>query len=597
MRTQSYKGISQVNKDFALTPSPGRERNSFGWVHTHHYTMDSGYWVPFYKQDILPHDYLDVKPQFLVRYSNPLVVPVMDNVTFYYYYFYCPIRLVFDNFKAFMGEVVNQNTNYDTDGSNIGGESLVEKPFNTPNQYELPTLTLVSSGDNPAFGIHSLYDYFVLPYNVGNSGYEIQTIPLRMYNLIFNEYLRDENLVAFAPVPTGDGPDKVGSFKLLPCSKFHDYFTSSLPFLQKGPDVSLGLTGDIPVIGDGKALGITNYPNGEVEYLIRSGNFATTFPQGSAISVGKGSGKLGYGAQPVESSFAETGFLGVSTNSASSGLKALLGSGYFIQLAQLRLGFQMMRFYEGQARSGTRYFEMLKFLFDVDIPDSTIQRPVFLGGGKFNVQVNAVVQTSDNQNQVTPLGNLAAFGASYSDKGGYRYDFLEHGYVIGICCVRTNLTYQQGLERDWSRRNRFDFYTPTLAHIAEQAVLNKELCVTGISAYDNDVFGYQGRYDEYRMRLNTVAGYFRSNAPGSLQVWHYGEFFDVSNPGNEIDGFPGLPHLNAKFINQPSELVNRSLNVSSSAPTVPQFLVDVTHRVKAVRTVSKYGIPGFADHF
>lgn len=611
-KTTSYRGYADATRRFDIEPSPGRERNRFNYLYKRHTTFDAGQLIPFMHMPILPGDTIRIVPRMLVRLSNALISPLMDEIMVNVYFFKSYNRFVFEDWNAFMGEHIQQDPDYDESGENKGGQSLTEPPYNSPQQYELPTLKIPGysgSGLLP-FEVGSLYDYFGLPYSVGNSGYEIQTLPLRHYNLIYNEYFRNENLQDFAPVPKSIGPDKMSQYKVMPVVKYPDYFTGSLPFLQKGPNVSIGLTGDAPVIGTGDALvwdvGLTSDPTVK-SILYHDYNQYGDHTNLTSVQTVPASGGSASGIQVGTRNRA----MGLSTDPSLSGAKAVLSSSDAVTLAQIRLAFQLQRFYEGQARSGTRYIEYINFMFNEYIPDVQLQRPEYIGGGKFLININPVTQTSESAGQSTPLGTLAAFGVVYDRNiATVNTHCNEHGYIIGLMCVRTNLSYQQGLRRDWSYLDRFDFYTPTLAHLAEQPVYNKELCCTGIATYDSDVFGYIGRYDEYRTMLSDITGYFRSNAKvntgtsqapvynnASLQSYHLGQFFDVSNPGSESDNFPGLPHLNANFIKQPKEVVDRVLNITSNAPGVPQFLADISCSIRATRVVSKYGIPGFADHF
>lgn len=584
-RTVAYKGYADASRRFDIEPSPGRQRNKFMRVYRRYDTFDAGQLIPICKIAALPGDDFVCNPRFMIRLSQSLISPLMDEIIVNYYFFKTYNRFVMTDWNAFMGENMPSDPDYDESGDNNGGESLTGPVYNSPGQYELPTMVIKSSdGTTAPFEIGSIYDHFALPYKVLNNGYEIQTLPLRHYNLIFNEYYRNENLQDFAPVPKSIGPDKMSQYKIMPVCKYADYFTGCLPFLQKGPDVSIGLTGDVPVVGD-KRLGIIGINN--------LGHDTQTV---SAIT--QNVAQPNY-LQLINPSVAGAGEqLAVSDVPGLSGLVAKLSTSQAVALAQIRLAFQLQRFYEGQARSGTRYIEYVHFMFNEYIPDSQLQRPTFVGGGKFYVNINPVVQTSNNTSEVSPLGTLAAFGVSYHNSPErFTCHFSEHGYLLGFICVRTNLSYQQGLARDWSYRDRFDFYTPTLAHLAEQAVYNKELCVTGLTEYDDDVFGYVGQYDHYRTQLSEVCGYFRSNAEYSLQTYQLGEFFDTSNPGTAADGFPGLPHLNAKFISQPKNVIDRCLNIPSTSLPVPQFLMNFVMPFKYVSVVSKYGIPGFADHF
>ncbi|UPW40886.1 major capsid protein [Sigmofec virus UA08Rod_6251] len=599
-KTVSYRGYADAVKRFDIEPSPGRQRNKFNYAKRRLMTFDAGNVIPFYWQPVLPGDDLSLKVRSLIRLSNPLVSPLMDEIWVKFYFFLSYNRFVFEDFQAFMGEMIQDNPDYDDSGDNFGGQSLTTPPYVAPDEYQLPTLKLQVKDGRYPFEIQSLLDYLALPYAVGNEGYEIQSLLPRHYNLIYNAYFRDENLQQFAPVPKGMGPDKISQFQLMPSLKYQDYITGSLPFLQKGPDVLLGLAGDVPVVplqdDQGRYLGTR---------VVIPDDGASTFTSSTSNGFLQSPG-----ANPPALTPYLAGDYPISNKDFhSTNLVASLSSAQSIALAQIRLAFQLMRFYEGQARSGTRYIEYIHFMFDEYIPDVQLQRPKYIGGGKITININPVAQTSSTTDEDTSLATLAAFGVAYDGRNVRAYTHVqEHGYIIGLLTVGTTQTYQQGLQRDFWRRDRFDFYTPTLAHLSEQAVNNGEICMTGIPGYDNATWGYIGRYDEYRTMLSEVCGYFRSNAqvwnPGnksydkvSLDSYHLAQYFDTSNPGSADDGYPGLPHLNANFIQQPYEVINRAMNITSKTPGVPQFLADITTTCKGVRVVSKYGIPGFADHF
>lgn len=604
-KTSAYRGYADVVRRFDVEPSPGRQRNKFLYAKKRLTTFNAGYVIPFFWMPCLPGDDLSFDVKALIRLSNPLVSPLMDDIWINFHFFKTYNRFVMEDWKPFMGEKIQDNPDYDTSGQNFGGQSMVEPPYVSPDEYELPTIKIpgTKADGTPAFEVHSLLDYLALPYDVGNDGYTSQSLVPRHYNHIYNECYRDENLQQFAPVPKTMGPDSLSQFQLMPSTKYQDYITGSLPFLQKGPNVQIGLTGDVPInyYSDDNPL-----PSGTTL------NLATQLPRyynadGQPLDGQHGLGYInGYshGATSASSGNAYSIPALLPAYANLSGTEA-------VALAQIRLAFQLQRFYEGQARSGTRYIEYIRFMFDEYIPDVQLLRPEFIGGGKIFININPVAQTSNNSTEVSPLATLAAFGVRFtSGEIKARTHCNEHGYILGLLTVGTNLTYQQGLQRDFSKRDRFDFYTPTLAHLAEQPVYNDEVCCTGIPAYDKGVWGYIGRYDEYRTLLGEVTGYFRSNAKvnvgtvenpnyvtATLQSYHLSQFFDVSSPGSEADGFPGLPHLNANFIRQPSDVIDRALNITSSAKGVPQFLGDIVTTCRGVRVVSKYGIPGFADHF
>lgn len=569
-KTTAYAGYQNAIKRFDVEPSPGRERNRIHLIDRGRDTFNAGELVPFFWMPVHPGDNLYFSPSVLIRMSNPFVNPLMDEISCNIHFFMSYDRFVCDYFRELMGEFNDNDSDYDESGDNYGADAITEPAYNSPGEYEYPTLVFNKNSDNSVFEIGSIYDHFGLPYKLSPNGtsYEIQPLLFRHYNHIWNSFYRDENLQRKAPVPKGPGPDKLTQYRLLPVLKYKDYFTGSLPFLQKGPDVSIGLTGDLPVhwdltspVTESNHVGLSKVNNQLLAFTL-PGNWSNI---------------------PNET----TGYLNVPGQEASA-----------VSLAQIRLAFQLQRFYEGQARSGSRYIEYVKFMFNVDIPDIELERPQFIGGTKTYINVNPVTQTSSNSDQPTPLGALAAFGVTYHRDGSCAHCYArEHGYVIGFVSARTNLSYSQGLDRDFQKKDRFDTYVPTLAHLAEQPLYNNELCCTGIPEYDSGTFGYIGRYDNLRTHIARNKGWFRPDSPLTLASYHLGEYWDLSTPGTNAQGFPGLPHLNTNFIVQPKQFIDRALNISSEAPGVPQFLMDYSVTVKGTSVISKHGIPGYADHF
>lgn len=538
---------------FSQIPKAQISRSVFDRSHGWKSTFDSGYLVPFLVDEVLPGDSYKVKFNFLARLSTP-VVPTMDNLFLDTFYFFVPYRLLWRHWEQFNGQ------------QDYPGAST---------DYLVPQTTAPA---DKGFEVGSLEDYFGLP--TGVKGIKANELAARAYALIWNEWFRDENLQnpinlsTFSEISTADGLDDVGmgdrgfvgQHKLLRRGKRHDYFTSALPWPQKGPGVEIGLAGNAPVLS--KPDGVTLYTE------------STSGPT-------SGSGKW-LGAKSSDSA----NFLCYGTNiftpsnvvlKADSGLYADLSSTSAATINSLRQAFQVQKLYERDARGGTRYTEILRSHFGVISPDSRLQRPEYLGGSESPVIINPVVQNSATgaTGAATPQGNLAAFGlaSSTSAKHGFTKSFVEHGIIIGLLNVRADLTYQQGIPRMFSRRTRFDFYWPVLAHLGEQAILNKEIYAQG-NDKDDEVFGYQERYAEYRYFPSMITGKLRSTDPQSLDVWHLSQKFD------------NLPTLSAQFI-QDNPPVNRILAVQDE----PQFIIDSYIDMKCARPMPVYGVPGLVDHF
>lgn len=550
--------------NFSNAPQVYQKRSRFDRSFVRKMTFDEGKLVPFFVDEVLPGDTISLTVRDFCRLATP-VAPFMDNLYLDKFFFFVPNRLVWEHWQNFCFEQEDPDDSVD---------------------YVVPTCQLAggTAGEN---GIGTVWDYFALPTGLTNA-LNVNALPFRMYYLIWNEWFRDENLQKSVKIDKSDtnavfkqdrvsdqpswifstGTTYVNGFALAPRGKRFDYFTSALPFQQKGPGVSIGLAGTaavdstIPIDwpmevkpNGGSYSTVNRYELSDTGYATRTGALWTNNSN-------------------------DNGWSGTNLKlpDFSTGLTVDLDSSSIFTISSLRTAFQMQKFYERLARGGSRYTEVLTSFFGVVSPDSRLQRPEYLGGSSKMMNINPVAQTSST-GDVTPQGNLAAYGVSASKYHAFTKSFVEHGYIIGLLEVRADLTYQQGINKMWLRSTVYDWYWPTFSHLSEQAILNAEIYAQGTEE-DKGVFGYQERYAEYRYHPSEICGHFRSTYTKPLDVWHLSQKFD------------SLPTLSDQFI-QDKPPVDRVVAVKN----YPHFLIDIGFKYHTTRAMPMYGIPGLVDHF
>lgn len=547
----NFRNRSVDVHQFSMIPRADIPRSSFRIQTSHKTTFDSGYLVPIYLDEILPGDSFACSMTAFVRLATP-IVPVMDNLTLESFFFFVPNRLIWTNWNKFCGEQTNP------------GDST---------SFTIPVASCPAGG----YLANTVQDYFGIPgagqITAGTGQFNHNNLPMRAYNLIWNEWFRDENLQNSVTVDTGNGPDIYSSYVLLRRGKRHDYFTSALPFLQKGTAVPLPLGTSAPV----KTQSTSSWaPSGATPLQMQTINGVNTgnnliFGVGTAPNVNIGTNALTAAGSGV-----------VPTN-----LYADLSGAAAATINQLRQSFQIQKLLERDARGGTRYTEIVRSHFGVISPDARLNRPEYLGGGSSPINVQEIPQTGGTgaSGTTTALGTLGATGRAVAHGHGFRYSATEHGYIIGLLSVRADLAYQQGLRKLWSRSTRYDFYWPAFAMLGEQSVYNREIYQIGDDAganTDGQVFGYQERWAEYRYNPSLITGLFRSTATGTLDTWHLAQKFTAR------------PTLNTTFI-QDTPPVSRIVAVT---PVLgKEFLCDAFFSIKAARPLPMYSVPGLIDHF
>lgn len=550
-----------TNSRFALNPTRlDMSRSRFDRSSSYKTTFNVGQLIPFYVDEVLPGDTFTIDTAKVVRMQT-LLTPVMDNIYLDTYFFFVPNRIVWEHWRELMGE----NT---------------QSAWLPQVEYSVPQLT---SPATDGWKVGTIADYMGIP--TGVPGLSVNALPFRAYALICNEWFRDENLSDPLNIPVGDSTVagvNTGNYITdvakggLPfmAAKYHDYFTSCLPAPQKGPDVTISAVGNgyAPVYARG-SIDVPSDGWASLKGITSNGDNDTNWPSlGSELPV-----------RLVNTNPNALGLTGSGTNRFTpSNLWADLSSVTDLPVAtvnQLRTAFQIQKLYERDARGGTRYIEILKSHFGVTSPDARLQRPEYLGGSRIPININQVIQNSETS--TTPQGNTAAYSLTVDSHSEFTKSFVEHGFIIGLMVARYDHSYQQGLERFWSRKDRFDYYWPVFANLGEMAVKNKEIFAQGTDK-DDEVFGYQEAWADYRYKPSRVTGEMRSQYAQSLDVWHL------------ADDYSQLPSLSDSWIREDPATINRILAVSDQVSA--QLFCDVHIRCLATRPMPLYSIPGLIDH-
>jgi len=531
-RTASRGGVTAAQHSFARVPAVGGQRSVFNRSFNLKTAFDAGWLIPIYLDEALPGDTLNMKMSSFCRLATP-IFPVMDNMYMDFFFFAVPNRILWENWVKFCGEQRNP------------GDSI---------EFTVPQRTYGSVAED------SLEDYFGIPEDSAG-GVTINMLHHRAYNMIWNEWFRDENLQDQVFEEIGDTSAGSSNWELLRRGKRHDYFTSCLPFPQKGAAILLPIGAEAPVLSEAAAaVPGTGIP------IFDGGNWANNdLSLVGASGVADAKWAANAGSDPAEWSDTQL-FADLSTATGAT-------------INSLREAFQVQRIFERDARAGTRYTEIIRSHFQISSDDARLQRPEYLGGGSTKINISPVAVTAAETGR--EIGDLAGFGTQSASGIGFVKSFTEHCVLLGFVNVRADISYQEGLDRMWSRQKRFDYYWPSLAHLGEQAVLNKEIVHTGTPATDDAVFGYQERWAEYRYKASLTTGQMRSSALTSLDSWHLA-----------LDFAGGVPPLNATFIED-----NPPIARVIAVPAEPHFIGDFWFQYKCARPMPTYSVPGMIDHF
>lgn len=557
-------------RHFNQIPEMKASRTRFNRDETILTTFDSGRLIPFFVDEVLPGDTFNVNTTAIVRMTTPKY-PVFDDAFIDFYYFYCPNRILWDDFKSFMGEV----------------EST---PWMPTKEYSVPQIIVDGTAQNQYPYENSILDYMGVPTKIKNR-FSINALPIRAYVMIWNNFFRDENTDNAATwkstsenIYYQDTKDEenneenlkkaINGGRCLPVNKFHDYFTSCLPYPQRGPEVNLPMTGNAPVEAYSKfpftdatkvsinVEGFSQNGASSVDYIL-NGIESVTGTSKSNYPIKLNGNKIGGSVQ--EAHDYNAAYLGADLSAVTAAT-----------INDLRKAVAVQQYYEALARGGSRYREQVQALWNVVISDKTAQIPEYLGGGRYHININQIVQTSGQQtNEDTPIGETGAMSVTPINESSFTKSFEEHGFIIGVCCVRHNHSYQQGLERFWSRKDRLDYYVPQFANLGEQPVKKKEIMLTGTET-DEETFGYQEAWADYRMKPNRVSGLMRSNATGTLDFWHY------------ADNYETVPTLSQEWMAEGKKEIARTLIVQNE----PQFFGAIRVANKTTRRMPLYSVPG-----
>lgn len=549
-------------RHFSQIPEMKASRTRFNRDQTILTTFDSGKLIPFYVDEVLPGDTFSVDTAAIIRMTTPKY-PVFDDAFIDFYYFYCPNRIIWANFKAFMGEVE-------------------KTPWMPQQNYQVPKIQIRGSEEKPQPLEGSILDYMGVPTKIKKT-FDINALPVRAYVMIWNEFFRDQNVENQANITFYDTPYAVYSDdgkednldvilayaitggRCLPVNKFHDYFTSCLPYPQQGPEVTLPMTGNAMIKAYNGAAEKRNEVSLNVLGFSQDGQSSAQNVLNTILS---SNGKF-----PVQLNGKSIAFDKDMKGMDAAYLGADLSTVTAATINDLRKAVAVQQYYEALARGGSRYREQVQALWNVTISDKTVQIPEYLGGGRYHININQIVQTADNDK--APLGETGAISVTPINESSFTKSFEEHGFVIGVCCVRHNRSYQQGLERFWSRKDRLDYYVPQFANLGEQPVKKKEIMLTG-EATDEETFGYQEAWADYRMKPNRVSGLMRSNATGTLDFWHY------------ADNYKTVPTLSQGWMEEGKAEIARTLVVQNE----PQFFGAIRVANKTTRRMPLYSVPG-----